>query len=70
MLFNLCNCAAERERHLRIVAGVSDGVADDPSLVKLPAGALMFPNPVPAALSPCWIYVDGLWFWNPLACPL
>jgi hypothetical protein len=18
----------------------------------------------------CWIYIDGLWFWNPLACPL
>ena len=21
-------------------------------------------------VGPCWIYVDGLWFWNPLACPL
>jgi integrase len=38
----------ERERHLRIIAGVPDGVAVDLSLVKLPAGALMFPNP-PAA---------------------
>ena len=36
---------AERERHLRIIAGVPDGVAVDLSLVKLPAGALMFPNP-------------------------
>jgi integrase len=37
--------AAERERHLRIVVGVPDGVAVDLSLVKLPAAALMFPNP-------------------------
>ncbi len=37
--------AAERERHLRIIAGVPDGVTVDLSLVKLPAGALMFPNP-------------------------
>ena len=36
---------AERERHLRIVAGVPDGAAVDLSLMKLPAGALMFPNP-------------------------
>src|SRR5205823_7013949 len=37
---------AERERHLRILAGVPDGVAAvDLSLVKLPAGALMFPAP-------------------------
>ncbi len=35
----------KRERHARIVAGVPDGVAVDLSLVKLPAGALMFPNP-------------------------
>jgi integrase len=35
---------AERDRHLRIVAGVPDGVAVDLSLVKLPPGALMFPN--------------------------
>jgi hypothetical protein len=21
-------------------------------------------------VGPCWVYVDGLWFWNPLACPL
>jgi integrase len=39
---------AEREHHLRIVAGVADGVAVDLSLVKLPPGGLMFPNP-PAA---------------------
>jgi integrase len=36
---------AERERHLRIVAGVPDGVSVDLSLVKLPPDALMFPNP-------------------------
>ncbi len=35
----------ERERHLRIMAGVPDGAAVDLSLVKLPAEALMFPNP-------------------------
>ena len=34
----------EREKHLRIVAGVSDSAAVDLSLVKLPEGALMFPN--------------------------
>jgi integrase len=34
---------AELDRHLRIVAGVPDGSAVDLSLVKLPAGALMFP---------------------------
>jgi integrase len=32
-------------RHLRIVAGVPDGAPVDLSLVKLPAEALMFPNP-------------------------
>ena len=21
-------------------------------------------------VGPCWIYVDGMWFWNPVACPL
>ena len=21
-------------------------------------------------VGPCWIYIDGLWFWNPVACPL
>jgi integrase len=36
---------AEREKHLRLVAGVPDGAAVDLSLVKLPADALMFPNP-------------------------
>lgn len=34
---------AERERHLCLRAGVSEGTAVDLSLVKLPAGALMFP---------------------------
>jgi integrase len=36
---------AERESHLRIVAGVTDGAAVDLSLVRLPPEALMFPNP-------------------------
>jgi integrase len=35
---------AEREKHLRIAAGVPDGVTVDLSLVKLPEDALMFPN--------------------------
>jgi integrase len=39
---------AVREQHLRVRAGVPDGVAVDLSLVKLPEDALMFPNP-PAA---------------------
>jgi integrase len=34
----------EREKHLRLKAGVPDGVAVDLGLVKLPEGALMFPN--------------------------
>ncbi len=36
---------AERERYLRLAAGVADGDAVDLSLVKLPEGALMFPSP-------------------------
>ena len=35
---------AEREKHLRIVAGLPDGVTVDLSLVKLPDDALMFPG--------------------------
>jgi integrase len=35
---------AQRERHLRIAAGVPDGVAVDLSLVRLPEGALIFPG--------------------------
>jgi integrase len=35
---------AEREKHLRFVAGIPDGVPVDLSLVKLPEDALMFPN--------------------------
>ena len=35
---------AERERYLRIMAGVPDGAPVDLSLVKLPADALMFPR--------------------------
>jgi integrase len=33
----------EKERHRRIMAGVSDGVEVDLSLIKLPSTALMFP---------------------------
>jgi integrase len=36
---------AERERYLRIMAGVPDGAPVDLSLVKLPHDALMFPRP-------------------------
>jgi len=35
----------ERERHLRMVAGVPDTAGVNLGLVKLPDGALMFPNP-------------------------
>ena len=38
---------AERDRYLRIAAGIPDGTQVDLSLVKLPAGALMFPNSPP-----------------------
>jgi integrase len=34
----------EHEKHLRIAAGVPDGIAVELSLIKLPDGALMFPN--------------------------
>jgi integrase len=37
--------STEREKYLRIVAGVPDNVAVDLSLVKLPDRALMFPSP-------------------------
>jgi integrase len=36
---------AEREKYLRIIAGVPDGASVDLSFVKLPADALMFPPP-------------------------
>jgi integrase len=35
---------AEREKHLRIAAGVTDGGSVDLSLIKLPEGALVFPS--------------------------
>jgi integrase len=35
---------AEKEKHLRIAAGVADGAAVDLSLIKLPPGALIFPG--------------------------
>jgi integrase len=34
---------SERERHLRLVAGIPDGVEVDTSLIRLPEGALVFP---------------------------
>jgi integrase len=37
--------SAERERYLRLAAGIPDGNAVDLSLVKLPDDALMFPSP-------------------------
>jgi integrase len=37
--------SADRERYLRLVAGIPDGNAVDLSLVKLPDDALMFPSP-------------------------
>jgi integrase len=36
---------AEREKYLRLIAGVPEGVPVDLSLVRLPDDALMFPNP-------------------------
>jgi integrase len=36
---------ADREKHLRIAAGIPEGLPVDLSLVKLPKEALMFPNP-------------------------
>jgi integrase len=36
---------AEKERHLRLMAGIPDGASVDLSLVKLPPGSLMFPSP-------------------------
>jgi integrase len=36
---------AERDKHLRIMAGVPDGATVDLSLIRLPSDALMFPNP-------------------------
>jgi integrase len=38
--------SGERERYLRLTAGVADRVVVDLSLVKLPAGALVFPSTV------------------------
>jgi integrase len=34
-----------RERHLRLIAGVPDGVDVDLGLIKLPTDCLMFPSP-------------------------
>jgi integrase len=36
---------AERERHLRIYAGIPDDAGVDLSLIRLPKGTLMFPTP-------------------------
>src|SRR5262249_48379971 len=35
---------AEKEKHLRIVAGIAEGATVDLSLIKVPKDALMFPN--------------------------
>src|SRR5262249_44639954 len=43
---------AERDKHLRLVAGVPNGVAVDLSLIKLPEGALMFPNSLADLVTP------------------
>jgi integrase len=40
---------SEREKHLRLKAGVPDGAAVNLGLVRLPEDALMFPNPVELA---------------------
>ncbi len=37
--------SAEREKHLRLIAGVPDGVEVDLALVRLPDDALIFPSP-------------------------
>jgi integrase len=37
--------SAEREKYLRLVAGVADGATVDLSFVRLPDGALIFPSP-------------------------
>jgi len=37
--------SAEREKHLRIKAGIPDGAPVDLSLIRRPDDALMFPNP-------------------------
>jgi integrase len=42
--------SSERQKHLRIIAGVSETASVDLSLVKLPEGALMFPSPVGSRL--------------------
>jgi integrase len=42
---SICLLLKERETHLRLVAGVPDGADVDLGLVRLPDGALMFPNP-------------------------
>jgi integrase len=44
--------SAERDRHLRLVAGIPDGAQVDLSLVPLPEGALIFPSPYGDLLQP------------------
>jgi integrase len=39
---------AERDKYLRLAAGVPDGAAVDLSLIRLPDDALMFPSPTGA----------------------
>src|SRR6516165_5315552 len=38
--------SAERDKYLRLTAGIADGAEVDLSLVRLPEGALIFPSPV------------------------
>jgi integrase len=45
---------AEREQHLRIIAGVPVGATVDLSLIKLPEGTLMFPSPGTDFVTPRW----------------
>jgi integrase len=60
---------AERDKHLRMIAGVPDGVTVDLSLVRLPEGALMFPNIAtdlvmprrPCATSNAFVYGEDAW---------
>jgi len=44
MMAVLNSCVANTGRHLRIAAGVADGISVDLSLVNLPEGALVFPS--------------------------
>ena len=53
---------AERDRHLRLVAGIPDGAAVDLGLIKLPEGALMFPNMLVDLVTPRFTKQTGITF--------